>query len=45
LETLRRDSGVASPKICGGTFFGGAKCLILGKYHYFVWKNASRSTK
>jgi len=33
-------SDVASPKIGGG-----AKCLILGEEHYFVWKNASQSTK
>jgi len=25
--------------------FGEAKCLILGKQHYFLWKNASQSTK
>jgi len=24
---------------------GGPKCLILGEEHYFVWKNASQSTK
>jgi len=27
-----RASGVASPKI-----FGGAKCLILGEYHYILF--------
>jgi len=26
-------------------FGGGPKCLILGEWHYFVWKNASQSTK
>ena len=31
--------GVASPEI------GGAKCLIFGEKHYFIWKNASQSTQ
>jgi len=35
-----RYSDVASPKI-----FGGAKCMILGEWHYFIWKNAFQSTK
>jgi len=34
------NNGVASPEI-----WGGPKCLILGEQHYFVWKNASQSTK
>jgi len=40
-------SGVASPKIWERPkkLGGGAKCLILGEKHYFVWKNASQSTK
>jgi len=37
-------SGVASSRIWGEKF-GGPKCLILGEYHHFVWKNASQSTK
>jgi len=24
---------------------GGAKCLIIGEKHYFVWDTASQSTK
>jgi len=39
-RTLLNGSGVASPEI-----WGGPKCLILGKQHYFVWKNASQGTK
>jgi len=27
------------------TNFGEAKCFILGEWDYFVWKNASQSTK
>ena len=38
-------SGVASLKIAGGGNWGGAECMILGEQHYFVWKNASQSTK
>jgi len=30
----------SQPKI-----WGGAKCMILGEQHYFVWKNAFQSTK
>ena len=39
LRTLAT-SGVASPEI-----WEGPKCLILGEWPYFVWKNASQSTK
>ena len=34
----------SQPKNFGGKQFGGAKCVILGEWHYFVWKNASQST-
>jgi len=35
----------SQPKNCGGGNWGGAECMILGEQHYFVWKNASQSTK
>jgi len=39
-------SGVANPKIWRGQkCWLGPKCMILGEWHYFVWKNASRRTK
>ena len=40
------NSGVTSPKIWGRSKkLGWPKCLIFGEKHYFVWKNASQSTK
>ena len=36
----------SQPKNLGGAKkFGGPKCLILSELRYFVWKNASQSTK
>jgi len=39
-------SGVANPIIWyGPKYLGRSKCLILGEWHHFVWKNTSQSTK
>jgi len=35
----------SQPKNLGGQKGGGAKCMISGEQHYFLWKNVSQSTK
>jgi len=40
LHVTLQSSGVSRPRISGR-----ANCLILVEKHYFVWKNASQSTK
>jgi len=37
----------SQPKNSGGAkkIGGGGKCVILGEYHYFVWKTTCQSTK
>ena len=42
----RTEQWRSQPRNLGGAKeLGGLKCLILGKYHYLLWKNASQCTK